>query len=329
MRINVHQKISENHWKGLDRTFAPIYVTYDKADQLVAGFEPLIAAAKPDIIVGVARSGVVLAAMISQRIGKEFYCLRCQRHDDFARWIDPPTTFAGTALLVDDFVSRGDTMEKSKEFLESLGFQVITFSLYFDPARTKLIPDISTSTSQFVRFAWERRESTNAALQIYTKADYMPLCAERESIGIDLDGILLPDLDSALYEQDLQKALEIRDQLAAYPLSEVPAVDLAQVTVITGRPTCDLERTKRWLNAHGFGSAELVCRDETQFGSSAQEMARHKAIAIRNRGISIYFERELLQATLIAQSTPTTETIWWGAEARLRIGGVSRAGWQS
>jgi adenine/guanine phosphoribosyltransferase-like PRPP-binding protein len=320
---------SENQWKGLDRTTSAISVTYDKADQLVAGFEPHIVVAQPDIIVGIARSGVVLAAMISQRIGKEFYCLRCQRHDDIPRWIDPPAAFAGTALLVDDFVSRGDTMEKSKAFLETLGFRVVTFSLYFDQLRTKHIPDISTPTSQFVRFAWERRESTNAALQIYSKADCMPLCDERESIGIDLDGILLPDLAPTLYEKNLQEALEIRDHLSAFPSSKLPAVDLAQVTVITGRPSCDASRTKRWLNANGFGSAALVCRDETQFGSSPQEMARHKAQAIQNLGISVYFESELLQATLIAQSTPTTETIWWGTEARLRLGGVSRAGWQA
>jgi hypoxanthine phosphoribosyltransferase len=315
-------------WRGFERSVPPIYVTYDKADQLVAGFEPRIAAAQPDIVVGIARSGVVLAAMIAQRIGREFYCLRCQRHDDSPRWIDAPMTFTGTALLVDDFVSRGETMERSKAFLQAQGFRVMTFSLYFDETRAKLVPDISEATSQFVRFAWERRESTNAALEIYQKSSFMPLADEREAIGIDLDGILLPDLDSLLYERDLEKALEMRDQLDAYPASELPAVDLSQVAVITGRPSCDISRTKQWLASHGFGNVELVCRDEVKFGSSPQEMARHKAHAIQERGISVYFESELLQATLIAQSTPTTETIWWSRDAKLRIGGVSFAGWQ-
>jgi hypothetical protein len=87
-------------------------------------------------------------------------------------------------------------------------------------------------------------------------------------------------------------------------------------------------RWKQWLASHGFGNVELVCRDEAKFGSSPQEMARHKAHAIQEHGISVYFESELLQATLNAQSTPTTETIWWSRDAKLRIGGVSLAGWQ-
>jgi hypoxanthine phosphoribosyltransferase len=303
----------ECEWRGLSRSSQPQHITYEKADQLIAGFEPKIRAIAPDIIVGIARSGVVLASMIAQRIGAEFYCMRCQRHDSSPRWIDAPKVTSGVALLVDDFVSRGDTMLKSKQFLEQMGFTVKTLSLFYDIARTQFVPDVSHATARFIRFAWERRESTNAALENYAKSDSLLPELEQEAIAIDLDGILTS------HDQQTQ------------PLQHqpVPDIDYDKVTIITSRPNSDFAKTQRWLIQHGYGHVPLICRNENLYGNSPQDIAAHKAKLIAQLGISIYFESELLQATLIAQAVPTSEIIWWGQERHLRIGGVSTAGWQA
>ncbi len=302
----------ECEWRGLSRSNQPVHITYEKADQLIAGFEPQIRTIAPDIIVGVARSGVVLASMIAQRMGAEFYCLRCQRHDSTVRWIDLPKATTGVALLVDDFVSRGDTMLKCKQFLEQLGFTVKTFSLFYDLERTRLVPDVSQGTTRFIRFAWERRESTSAALENYAKSDSLLPELEQEAVAIDLDGILAS-----------------HDPTQPISKQQLPDIDYNKVTIITSRPNSDFAETQRWLIQNGYGHVPLICRNENIYGDTAQDIAAHKAKLIQQLGISIYFESELLEATLIAQAVPTTEIIWWGQERHLRIGGVSTAGWQA
>ena len=50
-------------WKGLDTSRMPVFIGYDQVERMVAALLETAAAWQPDAVVGIARGGVVPAAM--------------------------------------------------------------------------------------------------------------------------------------------------------------------------------------------------------------------------------------------------------------------------
>src|SRR5690606_34085342 len=122
-------------------------------------------------------------------------------------------------------------------------------------------------------FPWERTSITPAFDAVRNQPDRPEY--EYTSWAIDLDGVLLMDLPEHLYAQALHDTLAQRDLLL--PNKVLPGLDLTDITIITGRPEQDRERTQAWLTRHGF-HGPLIMRDEARHTSA--QTATHKAEAI-------------------------------------------------
>ncbi len=296
------------------------HVTYEKAFQLIKSHEHALREAKFDLILGIARSGVVPAAMLSQSIDVPVAFLQCNRTDPAPYLLSPVELKGKKVLVVDDIIGLGHTMRRCMEFVQNAGATPSSFCLYYDEQTTSLRPDYGYSTSNYMHAQWDRKDVTPQSRRIL--AEKNGRCAPGDFIecyGTDLDGILLDDINRKTYrpETRIQSVLAFRDTMP--PLNNLPVADHPDLVVVTARPQMDFDRTRTWLDANGFPQVQLICRDESRYGLGAKEAARFKADQIVSIGISKYFESDLLQATLIAQAAPCSDIYWWGKEDKLRI----------
>ncbi len=312
-------------WRGLQPSAAVFHVGYQKAEQLLAGLTSRIQGSV-DAVVGIARSGIVPATIAAQRLGTELHLLQCQRHAPDPLWMGPAPAQGGRVLVVDDIASTGLTLQRVRGFLESVGYSVVTLALYVDPVRCRHRPDIAHETPGFVRFAWDRRETTPDARAQRLHAEMQPPALEVECFGVDMDGVLLPDVRKARYNRDLAVALRMRQRLRPLPHETLPAIDWSRAHIITGRPAMDYDMTRQWLDAHGFAQCPVHCRDAQRHPVTVDGVVAHKIEAATRIGVSQFIESELIQATLIAQGCPTVDVVWWGRKHRIRLGGVAPAG---
>lgn len=156
------------------------------------------------------------------------------------------------------------------------------------------------------------------------EADMLRPAMESDCFGVDMDGVLLPDVRRAHYRRDLPLALRVRHRLAPYSADRLPAIDWGKAHIITGRPAMDYGVTREWLDAHGFAGCPLYCRDPACHDHSVEGTVAHKIDALTRIGVSVFLESELIQATLVARGCPTVDVIWWGRRHRLRLGGVAQ-----
>jgi hypothetical protein len=184
-----------------------------------------------------------------------------------------------------------------------------------------LRPDYSIDASgYFALFPWERQAYTDRYRADWIRdgegeGTRMADDHEYAVYAIDLDGVLLPDLPIARYDEDLVAALAERDELV--PFERLPGIDMKRTrAIITGRPEIDRERTLAWLERHGFGHLELIMRTPDEHDDTAAAVAAHKAAAAIRSGVTHFIESDPVQAILIAQTAPLLRVIWWNAQAR-------------
>lgn len=318
-------------WPGLTGALPVVPVDYPRIAQLVARLAGELAAraaagtagAPIGAVVGIVRGGVVPATMFAQRLGTELHLLRVQRHVPQAEWLGMPPPAGSAVLLVDDIASRGDTLQRARAFVEAAGCAVTTAALFVDRARCAAPPDVALDAPGFVRFPWDRRETTPAARALIAEREWLRPGDEREFVGVDMDGILLRDLHRHHYRRDLAAALTRRAALPPRPAHELPALHWPDCHVVTGRPRQDEAVTRAWLDRHGFAGCGLACRDASRHADTLEGAVAHKAETLLRLGVSLYLESELRQAALLAEACPTVDIVWWGRHRQLLIGGVS------
>ncbi|MFP3800457.1 MULTISPECIES: phosphoribosyltransferase [Paraburkholderia] len=297
-------------------------LTYEQLDQWVESLQPLLVEENFACVVGILRGGAPLALMVSHATGAGVAFLRYTRETREVRWDSTlPMPEPGAKVLVcEDIAGRGHTLVDCIAFLREHGLQVRTLTGAYDDL-SRLRPDYSIDASgYFALFPWERQAYTDRY-----RADWVREGASEGSrmaddheyavYAIDLDGILLPDIPLARYDEDLDGALAERDALV--PFERIPDIDLKHArAIITGRPELDRERTQAWLDRHGFGHLELVMRAPGEHDESVQGAATHKAAAAVRCGVTHFIESDPVQAIFIAQRAPLLRVIWWNAQAR-------------
>lgn len=111
----------------------------------------------PDVIVGVARGGVIPAAILSKLLKvKDMYIVKV-RHDENRTVMGDtvPDVSGKKVLLVEDMLETGKSLVVAKEYLERKGAEVKTVSLYTMPI-TESQPDFSLrQVSEVALFPWE------------------------------------------------------------------------------------------------------------------------------------------------------------------------------
>lgn len=295
------------------------YVDYNRVYDIIIGFEPQFRAHAPEMVLGILRGGAIPAAMVSQRLALPVEFIAFHRANPIPELPSKLQLAQKKVLLIDDFSSSGETFKSVVKMLKELGANPVTCALYHDPKRTSFIPDISHPAENFIVFPWERMDLSQESQEIIKmKNGKVAMSDQKEFIGIDLDGVLVKDIRRKWYaKHPIGSILNLRDRyLLADPL---PNWKPHQAAVITGRPMEDFTRTREWLNKNNLNELSLFCRDTKLHGASLTEMANHKASHIHRMGITTFYESDLRQALIIAESCPYTDVIWWGKRKQVRL----------
>lgn len=294
----------------------PTAFSYDyvRVESVVSDYVPQWRKMDFDAIVAIARGGLVPAVMASTALGLPLLALAYERRSRQVSWFTAQTPpHDAHILLVEDIAGRGTTLQDCHAFLTSQGHKTQIFTLAHD-AESRLRPDFGPEIPPGWRawFPWERESVTPAFAATNNRPDRPEY--EYASWAIDLDGILLPDLPVDQYESDLAGTLAQRDKLP--PNSLLPDRDLTTLTIITGRPEKDRDRTQNWLDRHGF-HGPLVMRDTSRY--AAIQTAQHKAQAIVARGHTHFIESDAVQALEIARRVTVARIFWWNGTTALSI----------
>ncbi|MDE1182502.1 phosphoribosyltransferase family protein [Paraburkholderia sp.] len=294
-------------------------LTYEQLDRWIESLQPALQAGEFSAVVGILRGGAPLALMVSHSAGVPVAFVRYDRATRTVAWDSslPMPPRGSSVLLCEDIAGRGFTLSDSVAFLESHGLTVRTLTGAVDEL-SRIRPDFAIDAhGYFALFPWERQARSEGYRADWASVEAGERAAmahdhEYAQYAIDLDGILLPDVPLARYDEDLDAALAERDALL--PFDVLPDIDLRHVRmIITGRPETDRARTEAWLARHGFGHMQLTMRaphthDETPSGAAA-----HKAAAALRAGVTHFIESEAAQALLIAKAAPLLRVIWWDA----------------
>jgi hypoxanthine phosphoribosyltransferase len=309
-------------WKGLDTSRLPVFVSYDQAERLVASLLARVALWAPDAVAGIARGGIVPATMASCMLALPLFMIGWDRATGVARWIGAPAAGASRILLVDDACSTGATMASVRATLLAWGHACATLTVLHDPETTRYIPDFSHPMAELFRFPWERGEATPSARAQRPAGRPNEPAIEGPFVGLDLDGVFLPEIPRADYDADLAATLSRRHALE--PLPVLPPFSPERAVVITGRPESDRPQTAAWLARWGFQGLKLACRPNDVPADPAS-VARYKAMTATRWGCTHFIESEPEQAIRIAAIARHLVVSWWSA-AETRAWVVGAAG---
>ncbi len=305
----------------MDKPVLPF--TYDEIDRWVASLQPALVGEAFACAIGVLRGGAPLALMVSHATGAPHAFLRYERATRSVSWDSSiPMPPPGSKVLVcEDIAGAGHTLADCIDYLRAQGLVVKTMTVVFDDL-SRIRPDYSIDgRGYFPLMPWERHAYTDAYRASWrrTKAGTVGLIGDDHEFavyGIDLDGVLLPDVPPHRYEADLVAALAERDELAPY--SHLPDIDLGRTkAIVTGRPEMDRARTVRWLARHGYDGPRLIMRDPSTHGDSPEQVAAYKAQAAVSLACTHFIESDPVQAIFIARCAPLLRVIWWDAERRM------------
>ena len=297
-------------WKGLETGRPALFLDYAQIDRMMQALLPAAAEWRPELVVGIARGGIVPATMAATGLCLPLALLSFDRASQTVAWIGLPPPPA-RILLVDDCASTGETLAKVRASLLAEPRQVLTLAVVHDPEVSAYSPDLSHPLTQLWRFPWERGEATPLARQ-RRQAGAPRLPGDEQSyFGVDLDGIFLADMPAADYAADLQATLAARDAMNRFEV--LPRFALDRATIITGRPESDRLRTQAWLNRHGFGHIPLEMRP-ADCPDHLAAVIRYKAGVATRLGCTHYIESQAQQAIGIAAQAAQLTVSWWNCQ---------------
>ena len=308
-------------WKGLDTSRPPHFISYDAAERRLLAHLDQAAAWRPDLVAGIARGGLVPAAMAASVLALPLAMLSVARAGPVA-WIgDPPP--GRRVLLIDDACSTGQTLRTARDALLAEDRACLSMTVVHDPERSAFTPDLSHPMTALFRFPWERGEATPSSRAARATGAPPDRATEAPFHGLDLDGVFLPDLPGEIYAAGIPAAVAARAALA--PLGRLPPFNPARAVVITGRPATDREATAAWLARAGHGALPLECRPP-ELPHAPAAVAAYKAATATRWGCTHYVESDAEQAVRIAAAAPHLVVTWWiAAEARGVVIGAAGA----
>ncbi|HUB16438.1 MAG TPA: phosphoribosyltransferase family protein [Acetobacteraceae bacterium] len=308
-------------WKGLRTDRMPLFIGYDQAERMVAALLDRAAAWRPDAVVGVMRGGMVPATMVSCMLALPLFMIGWVRHTGTGSWIGPAPD-GKRILLVDDCCATGETMRAMRDVVLGHAAECATLAIAYDPETTSHVPDFAHPVRELFRFPWERGEATTTARALRATGAPADRTTEAPFVGLDLDGVFLPDVPRSEYNADLTAALRRRQVIAPY--TAMPQFARDRAVVITGRPEEDRAQTEAWLMRWGYSELTLECRPAEVPGDVAS-VARYKAATATRWGCTHFVESDPEQAIRIAALAPHLVVSWWSAdETRAWIIGAAR-----
>ncbi len=212
-------------------------------------------------------------------------------------------------------------MAAARTALHDEGREVLTLTLVHDPETTTFVPDLSHAMRELFRFPWERGEATPAARALRATGAAADRRTEAPFVGLDLDGVFLPDIPRAEYAADVVAALARRHALE--PFAAVPAFTPERAVVITGRYDGDRQRTIEWVKRWVHADVPVECRPPGLAGDIAS-ITRYKAETATRWGCTHFIESDPEQAIRIAAAAPHLIVSWWSTtDARAWLVGAA------
>lgn len=128
------------NWIGFKKDKVVLNVSYDKIASILVSQQNLQRAYNPELVIGISRGGIVPASMIASNLSLPLLLISVTRGVEEITWLSPPNdailntlkTRQVRVLLVDDIISSGETIRKSRTFLENLGFKVVINTVFYD-----------------------------------------------------------------------------------------------------------------------------------------------------------------------------------------------------
>ncbi|HEY6431288.1 MAG TPA: phosphoribosyltransferase, partial [Acetobacteraceae bacterium] len=258
---------------------------------------------------GIARGGLVPASMAAGLLALPLAMLTCDRRTRVAEWLGPPPD-GRRVLLIDDCCATGETMAAALTVLRDEGRETLTLTLVHDPETTAFVPDLSHPMRELFRFPWERGEATPAARALRATGAAADRRTEAPFVGLDLDGVFVPDIPRAEYTADVVAALAQRHVLE--PFATVPMFVPQRAVVITGRYHGDRERTIEWVRRWLHTDLPVECRPPG-LADDIASVTRYKAETAARWGCTHFIESDPEQAIRIAAAAPHLLVSWWSA----------------
>jgi hypoxanthine phosphoribosyltransferase len=311
-------------WKGLDTGRMPVFIGYDQTERMLLALLERAAKWEPQWVVGITRGGLIPATMAASVLALPLAILTFERATGVVRWVGEAAA-KQRVLLVDDSCSTGATMRQARSYLVEEGYECLTLTVVHDPEVSAFVPDLSHPMTALFRMPWERGEATTAArAQRAEGEDGERRPWEAPFVGLDLNGVFMPEIPRAAYAADLEGTLARRHALAL--CSVLPPFVPERAVIITGRPMLDEARTREWLAGCGHGGLPIEFRP-MDVAPEPAAVAEYKARAATRWGCTHFIESEAEQAIRIAALAPHLIVSWWSAEdARAWLVGAATGG---
>ena len=249
--------------------------------------------AQYDIIVGIPRSGMLIASIIALRLGKPLTTPDLFAKNEF--WLStqvdrrPVLLKSMKVLLVDDSINSGKSMQGSIDVIRQTGidFDITTAALITSDKSNPLV-DLHYKYLEHPRiFEWNILHRKTASY------------FEQEKIALDMDGVICEncppntDADENTYKQWIRTAKPY-----LIPSFEIDAI-----------VSCRLERyrkdTEKWLRNHNVRYKKLILWNIKSKKQRKGLFAKHKIDAILRINPAIFWESHLGQAEQIWKHTKT------------------------
>jgi adenine/guanine phosphoribosyltransferase-like PRPP-binding protein len=273
-------------WKGLDTSRMPTFIGYEQAERMVVALLDPAMRWRPDVVVGIARGGLVPATMAACTLAVPLAMLAADRDTTEVAWLGPPPP-RNRLLLVDDCCATGGTMRAARTALQRQGRDVLTLTLVHDPDTTSYVPDLSHPMRELFRFPWERGESTPAARALRATGASADRLTEAPFVGLDLNGLFLTAAHAPL-----------------------PPFVPGRAVLISTRPESQRARIADAVARRLPGAVPLEFAP-ANLPPDPPSLARYKAEAATRWGCTTFIETNPELAVRIAALAPHLLVSWW------------------
>lgn len=151
------------------------FLSWSQYGELVTKLSDEVAASgeRFDLVIGIARGGIPVAMVVSDRLGSKVDFINVKSYTDVGERVKPRilTTIIERitekrVLLVDDLVDGGETMETVTRYLETERPLVMKTAVLFTKPWSSFVPDFSLQTvDTWIVFPYERGEVRRSRTQ--------------------------------------------------------------------------------------------------------------------------------------------------------------------
>jgi hypoxanthine phosphoribosyltransferase len=280
----------ERPWKGLDTSQMPVFLGYDQIERMIAALLDDAAAWRPDAVVGIARGGLVPAAMAAGILALPLSMVGHDATTGAVTWIGPPSS-GRRILLVDDCCSSGNTLHQTRTSLTDAGNECLTLVVVHDPDTVRHLPDLSHPMRSLFRLPWERGEATPTGRAAKFSRIRNDPAAEAPFIALGFDETLLADIAAG---------------------REPPRLPLKRAVLICSLAETERARITAALATTPYRDLPLECRPETT-ATDQSSIALYKAETATRWGCTHCIECDSGLAIRIAALAAHLIVTWWPA----------------